>query len=84
MISLVEIIASYNSSIQGNCTIFWFNVLILLKSKKNKADEFRIEELLRFMKCLKDLLKSSFNSENMFEMIHMFRGGLLGIKYSED
>ena len=35
------------------------------------------------MKCLKDLHKSSFNSENMFELIHMFRGGLLGIKYSE-
>ena len=34
------------------------------------------------MKCLKDLHNSSFNSENMLKWIHMFRGGLLGIKYS--
>ena len=57
-------------------------VLILLKSKKSKVDE-----LLRRYSILKNIsvwkiFNPRFNSENMFELIHMFRGGLLGIKYS--
>ena len=50
----------------------------IAKVKEEQSRSVQIHEV--FERSSQD--KSSFNSENMFELIHMFRGGLLGIKYS--